>query len=315
MQLTRRCDLDWLRVLAVLLLVPYHSAIIFSSLPQTQVVYVYDSQHGLLLMKTVDFMYLWHMPLLFVVAGAASWFALGFRSGRRYLGERVDRLLVPLLFGMIVLLPPTLYLWTRTVPRLAARFPTFFQFYPHYFVPDLADLTGRTQGSWTPQHLWFILYLLGYSALALPIFQYLRGPSGKRLVEGLAAVLAAGLNLVQNISPFWLTLCSNALPSNSVRTSTIPGSAMKAATTCPLSLPFSFQRPRPVTGPIRSSKRAGRWYWPSGFSFPSVRTKVGLWIDHRKAIVVADRSKLPGRALPIGVWTERAARPQRPRTR
>ena len=110
LQLTRRYDLDWLRVLAVLLLVPYHSAIIFSSLPQTQVVYVYDSQHSLLLMKTVDFMYLWQMPLLFVVAGAACWFALGVRSGRRYLGERVNRLLVPLLFGMIVLLPPTLYL-------------------------------------------------------------------------------------------------------------------------------------------------------------------------------------------------------------
>lgn len=186
-QLTRRHDLDWLRVLAVLLLVPFHSAIIFSSLPQTQVVYVYDSQHSLLLMKMVDFMYLWQMPLLFVIAGAASWFSLRVRSGRQYLGERVNRLLVPLLFGMVVLLPPTLYLYTRTVPRLAARFPTFFQFYPHYFVPDLADLTGRTQGSWTPEHLWFILYLLGYSALALPVFQYLHGLSGKPLVEGLAA--------------------------------------------------------------------------------------------------------------------------------
>lgn len=174
-------------MLAVLLLVPYHSAIIFSSLPQTQVVYVYDSQHSLFLMKMVDFMYLWHMPLLFIVSEAASWFALGVCSGRQYLSERVNRLLVPLLFGMVVVLPPTLYLWTRTVPRLVARFPTFIQFYPHYFVPDLSDLTGRTQGSWTSQHLWFILYLLGYSALVLPIFQYLRCPSGKRLAEELAA--------------------------------------------------------------------------------------------------------------------------------
>jgi peptidoglycan/LPS O-acetylase OafA/YrhL len=189
-QQTRRYDLDWLRVLAVLLLVPFHSAIIFSSTPQTQVVYVYDSQHSLLLMKMVDFMYLWHMPLLLVIAGAASWFALAVRSGRQYMGERVNRLLVPVIFGMVVLLPPTLYLWTRTVPALAARFPTFFQFYPHYFVPDPTDLTGRTQGSWTSMHLWFILYLLGYSALALPFFQYLRGPSGRRLVEGLAAFFA-----------------------------------------------------------------------------------------------------------------------------
>jgi hypothetical protein len=141
-------------------------------------------------MKMVDFMYLWHMPLLLVIAGAASWFALAVRSGRQYMGERVNRLLVPLIFGMVVLLPPTLFLWTRTVPALAARFPTFFQFYPHYFVPDPTDLTGRTQGSWTPMHLWFILYVLGYSALALPFFQYLRGPSGKRLVGGLAAFFA-----------------------------------------------------------------------------------------------------------------------------
>jgi peptidoglycan/LPS O-acetylase OafA/YrhL len=182
--------LDWLRVLAVLLLVPFHSAIIFSSLPQTQVVYVYDSQHSLLLMKMVDFMSLWGMPLLFVIAGAASWFALGVRSGPQYMAERVNRLLVPLLFGMVVLLPPTLYLWTRTVPRLTARYPTFFQFYPHFFVPDLADLTGRAEGSWTPEHLWFILYLFGYSALALPLLQYLRGPSGKRLIVGLAAFFA-----------------------------------------------------------------------------------------------------------------------------
>jgi hypothetical protein len=28
-------------------------------------------------MKMVDFIHLWHMPLLFVVAGAASGFALG----------------------------------------------------------------------------------------------------------------------------------------------------------------------------------------------------------------------------------------------
>jgi peptidoglycan/LPS O-acetylase OafA/YrhL len=190
LHLSRRYDLDWLRVLAVLLLVPFHSAIIFSSLPQSQVVYVYDSQHSPLLMKMVDFMYLWHMPLLFVVAGAASWFALAIRSDGQYLSERVNRLLVPLLFGMVVLLPPTLYLYTSTVPRLATRFPTFFQFYPHYFVPDLSDLTGRTQGSWTPMHLWFILYLLGYSALALPIFRYMRAPSGKGLVERLASLFA-----------------------------------------------------------------------------------------------------------------------------
>ena len=57
------------------------------------------------------------------------------------MGERVSRLLVPLLFGTVALLPPTLYLYTRTVPALAAHYPSFLRFYPHYFLPDAADLT------------------------------------------------------------------------------------------------------------------------------------------------------------------------------
>lgn len=52
LQPSRRYDLDWLCVVAVLLPVPFHSAIIFSSLPQTQVVYVYDSHHSPVLIKT-----------------------------------------------------------------------------------------------------------------------------------------------------------------------------------------------------------------------------------------------------------------------
>lgn len=55
-QINRRYDLDWLRVVAVLLLVPFHSAIIFSSSPLTQVVYVYDSHQSLFLTRMVDFM-------------------------------------------------------------------------------------------------------------------------------------------------------------------------------------------------------------------------------------------------------------------
>lgn len=123
------------------------------------------------------------MPLLLVIAGAASWFSLDTRNGSRYMLDRVKRLLVPFLFGMVAILPPVLYIYNRTVPQLSASFPTFLQFYPDYFVFDFADLTGRTNGTWTPEHLWFIMYLFGYSALALPLFQFLRRPNGKRLAE------------------------------------------------------------------------------------------------------------------------------------
>jgi hypothetical protein len=51
-----------------------------------------------------------HMPLLFPLAGVSSLHALRRRSPRAYLRERVDRLLVPLLFGLAVVVPPQAYL-------------------------------------------------------------------------------------------------------------------------------------------------------------------------------------------------------------
>ena len=77
----RRYDLDWLRVLAVLLLVPFHSALIFSLDPR-DIVYVKDQVESEILIQFAYFVHQWHMPLLFLIAGASTWFALEFRTGR-----------------------------------------------------------------------------------------------------------------------------------------------------------------------------------------------------------------------------------------
>lgn len=50
------------------------------------------------------------MPILFVLAGAAAWFALGHRSPGDYVVERFKRLLVPFVFGVLVIVPPQAYL-------------------------------------------------------------------------------------------------------------------------------------------------------------------------------------------------------------
>jgi fucose 4-O-acetylase-like acetyltransferase len=97
----RRNDLDWVRVLAVLLLVPFHAARIFDIF---ETFYVKnDTLSPWLSHIVVFFLNKWHMPLLFLLAGASSWYALRFRSGARYLGERLKRLPVPFVFGTLVL--------------------------------------------------------------------------------------------------------------------------------------------------------------------------------------------------------------------
>ena len=177
----RRPDLDWLRVLAVLLLIPFHTARIFDTF---EPFYVKNGElSGILSYGVIGFLSPWHMPLLFLLAGAATWYALGFRSAGQYVKERLSRLLVPFVFGLAVIVPPQAYCASLAQPGSRE---SFVQFYPRFFHVDPDDLTGYF-GTFTPGHLWFILFLFIFSLLALPLFLFLRTATGRRLTAGLAS--------------------------------------------------------------------------------------------------------------------------------
>ena len=178
-QTTRRYDIDWLRVLAVLLLIPFHTARIFDI---WEPFYAKNAQSSWALSYFIAFVAPWHMPLLFLIAGAATWFALGFRTGGQYANERFKRLLIPFIFGLIVVVPPQAYYALLRNPSYS---DSYLQFYPHFF-ESWEDLSGYF-GTFTPAHLWFILFLFGFSLMGLPLFLYLRGESGERLLSGPAA--------------------------------------------------------------------------------------------------------------------------------
>ena len=94
--------IDWLRVLAVLLLFPYHTLRVFN----TEAFYVKAGQLSTTLDYVLGFISVWHMQLLFVLAGASTYFALRKRSSRQYLGERFTRLGVPFVMGVFLVLIP-----------------------------------------------------------------------------------------------------------------------------------------------------------------------------------------------------------------
>ena len=178
----RRYDLDWLRVLAVLLLVPFHSALIFSHNPG-DIVYVKDRLESEPLIQFAYFLNQWHMPLLFMIAGASTWFALEFRTARQYLSDRFTRLVIPTVFGVTVLIPPMIYMQFLERPGFS-----FWQFYPHFFRVNFEDLSGNT-GTFTPSHLWFVIFLFVFSVVALPLFLFLKREPGVRLLARLATFL------------------------------------------------------------------------------------------------------------------------------
>ena len=102
--------IDWLRVLAVLLLFPFHTWRVFNAGDPFYVKSAYLSQTINSVIWFIDF---WHMPLLFLLAGASTYFALRKRTGLQYAGERLLRLGVPLLFGWAVLIPPQTWYGAR----------------------------------------------------------------------------------------------------------------------------------------------------------------------------------------------------------
>ena len=164
--MSRRHDIDWLRILAVLLLIPFHTARLFDFWEPN---YVKNAELSAALSYQNSFIGPWHMPLFFLLAGAATWHALDLRSGGEYVRERFKRLFVPLVFGVLVIVPPQAYLARFQNPSYAN---SYLQFLPDYFTIR-GDLTGYT-GLFTPGHLWFILYLVVFSLVALPLFLFLK---------------------------------------------------------------------------------------------------------------------------------------------
>jgi len=156
--------LDWARLIAVLLLIPFHAAAVFYT-GELGVFYVVNPQKSAALAGLVQFLYQWHMPLLFFLAGSACWHSLQLRSPARYLRERLRRLLVPLLVGILLLVPPQVYL--HELQATGAN-QNYLQFYPHFFDGI------RPVGHFEWAHLWFLAYLLVISLLCLPVLLWLQ---------------------------------------------------------------------------------------------------------------------------------------------
>jgi peptidoglycan/LPS O-acetylase OafA/YrhL len=164
----------------VLLLVPYHTFRVFDIFEDW---YVKNAQLSTALYW---FNYLGDaigMQLLFLLAGASTWFALRRKSGGRYAWERVKRLLIPLCFGILVIVPPQSYLGLRhhsgTMESFLEWYPSFFNFYPE-------DAAGYSLGGFTVAHLWFILFLFIITLVALPLFHVLKRESGQKVIGWLA---------------------------------------------------------------------------------------------------------------------------------
>jgi glucan biosynthesis protein C len=178
----RRHDLDWLRLIAIMILLFFHTGMWFN----TWGWHVKNNE------TTVSFQYwmIWshnfRMQLLLFISGAGTYMALGKRTSGQFAIERFRRLFIPLIFGMLVVVPPQIYY--ERINQFNGYwdfYKTVFQFKPY---PEGGSL------SW--HHLWFILYLFMYSLIALPFLKFVRSSKSESFRNSAFKILSSPAGLL-----------------------------------------------------------------------------------------------------------------------
>ncbi|GAB3029618.1 acyltransferase family protein [Bowmanella dokdonensis] len=198
---SRRYDIDWLRTLAFGLLILYHIGM------------YYVAEWGWHIKSPQQFAWLqdlmlltnpWRMSLLFFISGIALALVADRYGAGRLVALRSSRLLIPLLFGMFVIVSPQPYFEALDQDLIQPGFLAFWLDYINPFTSLLRDHHSPI-GLLTWNHLWFLPYLWIYSLLLIALLPLLNRLAANRQLAQLrgrwALLMVMGLLLAA-----WLTL-------------------------------------------------------------------------------------------------------------
>jgi glucan biosynthesis protein C len=198
----RQTYLDWLRIISILGVLFFHSAMPYAVEMDW---HIKNRETSNLLMESNMFMHLFRMPLLFFISGTVSFYMMQRRSTLSFIGLRFRRLFIPLLVGMFIIVPPQIYM-ERLVHGYKGSFldwyPSVFNFVPY-----------PQGGSFSWHHLWFIAYLFIYDLIFAPMFAWMISPKSDGFKQKLA-VLAQGKWVYLLMLPgiVWFALLAEKLP-------------------------------------------------------------------------------------------------------
>ncbi|NER10095.1 Peptidoglycan/LPS O-acetylase OafA/YrhL, contains acyltransferase and SGNH-hydrolase domains [Muriicola jejuensis] len=189
----RRYDLDWLRVFVFGLLILYHVGMFF--VPWGW--HIKNNVEYSWIRFPMLFVNQWRLPILFVISGMGTYYALNKRTPGQFSLERIRRLFLPLVVGMLLVVPPQVY-----VERIAEG-----QFNGSYFEfwPSQAFMGVYPEGNLSWHHLWFLPYLLLFSLALLPVFVSLRKHPDGSFLRWVKAIVSRRTGLFWFLIPLYLT--------------------------------------------------------------------------------------------------------------
>jgi glucan biosynthesis protein C len=174
--MNRRYDIDWLRVIAIGLLLIYHTSIAFQPWG-FMLGFITNDTPWASLWIPMAMLNVWRIPILFFISGMGVYFTIRNRSWKQLLNERARKIGVPFLFGIFLIVPVQLLI---------------SQAYYHQGV-------SYSPG---PAHLWFLGNIFVYVLLLFPVFFYLKGNEKGKLVTGIKRILGTPFSLLIAVAAF-----------------------------------------------------------------------------------------------------------------
>lgn len=172
----RRYDIDWLRVIAIGLLLIYHIAIGFQSWG-TMIGFIAAPKSWTALWTPMAMLNVWRIPLLFFVSGMGVYFAMQQRTWKQLILERTMRIWLPFVFGMFAIVPLHVLVWR------------------YYYKMELQYIID-------PGHLWFLANIFIYVILLSPILFYLKKNEAGKVVQLIKTIFSTPLGLLIVVAAF-----------------------------------------------------------------------------------------------------------------
>lgn len=162
----RRHDLELLRIVALCILIFYHTGMLYVSGWDFHFKSEYQSEtlaNWMLLVNP------WRMSLLWLISGVALRHALHKYGSWVSLRQRCVRLLLPLLFGVLVVVPPQLYVEMAGKAQLPSSL-TYLEFYRAFWQwnhPLFTEYASGILPHMDVNHLWYLRELWKFSLLLI----------------------------------------------------------------------------------------------------------------------------------------------------